>query len=65
MSIDGVLITEEFAELRLALASMGPSMSIDGVFRRSQTSRALLGSFNGAVDEHRRSLERSSWFLRS
>ena len=38
------------------LASMGPSMSIDGVRRARQRARPVAPRFNGAVDEHRRSL---------
>ena len=34
---------------------MGPSMSIDGVTSPLATALAALCSFNGAVDEHRRS----------
>ena len=37
-------------------ASMGPSMSIDGVSWYAAATRRSSGSgFNGAVDEHRRS----------
>ena len=34
---------------------MGPSMSIDGVRPNGGTSSSSRRSFNGAVDEHRRS----------
>ena len=37
------------------IASMGPSMSIDGVYLDDQRSRMCHSCFNGAVDEHRRS----------
>ena len=36
-------------------ASMGPSMSIDGVRSRARSIRSGTPGFNGAVDEHRRS----------
>ena len=35
---------------------MGPSMSIDGVSRIKMSRRRRSRRFNGAVDEHRRSL---------
>ena len=34
---------------------MGPSMSIDGVNENSSRNLRIAKSFNGAVDEHRRS----------
>ena len=38
-------------------ASMGPSMSIDGVAESPELFLTLWQRFNGAVDEHRRSPE--------
>ena len=54
MSIDGV-DRVEVDSLAMHGASMGPSMSIDGVGSIIPTATTRHRSFNGAVDEHRRS----------
>ena len=43
------------SEEDLADASMGPSMSIDGVSAGREMAESIAAGFNGAVDEHRRS----------
>ena len=57
MSIDGVVSTplDRVSTLR---ASMGPSMSIDGVSTPPRRRVSTPSRFNGAVDEHRRSLDK-------